>query len=133
VFFLKYIYQLPPSNYIVIIRIIIIGLLCVNASKEYYRFLIRREKELKINCFMVNLIVLTELFLMYKHGQGEFSHAYLTWEGYALLAALVGGVLLVLVKVTISDAINVIKKKVNKKMDRKQAAQNEAAKILKHE
>lgn len=33
VFFLKYIYQIPPSNYMVSMRVIVIGLLCVNASK----------------------------------------------------------------------------------------------------
>lgn len=33
VFFLKYIYQIPPSNYMVTLRVIVIGLLCVNASK----------------------------------------------------------------------------------------------------
>lgn len=78
--------------------------------------MIQRERELKINCFMVNLIVLTELFLIYKHGEGEFSHAYLTWEGFLLLVGLFVIVLIVLMKVTISDAINIVRKKVNKKI-----------------
>jgi hypothetical protein len=30
---LKYIYQIPPSNFMVTARVVIIGLLCVNASK----------------------------------------------------------------------------------------------------
>lgn len=70
-FFLKYIYQIPTNNWMVLFRTFLVGFLCVNASKEYYRFVSEKEREIKINCFMVNMIVFTEWFIVYKHGASK--------------------------------------------------------------
>ena len=58
---------------------------------------------------MVNMIVLTEIFLIYKHGAGQFQHAYLTWEAYVLLGMLFLLFVFLLVKISISDMINWMK------------------------
>ena len=58
---------------------------------------------------MVNMIVLTEIFLIYKHGAGQFEHAFFTWEAYLLLGMLFLLFLTLLIKVTISDMINWMK------------------------
>ncbi len=110
VFFLKYIYQIPPSNFMVTARVVIIGLLCVNASKQFYKYLIRHENNFKINCFMVHMIVLTEVFIIFKHGHNDFSHAKIPWLGYFFLGILITLYSTVLIKVLISDAINWNKK-----------------------
>lgn len=106
VFFLKYIYQIPPSNYMVTMRVIVIGLLCVNASKQFYRYLIRKENNFKVNCFIVHMIVLTEVFLIFKHGKNDFSHAQIPKLGWIFLSILAALFIIVFVKVLISDIIN---------------------------
>lgn len=110
IFFLKFIYQVPPSSYMVLARVIIIGLLCVSASKEFYRYLIRHENNFKINCFMVHMIVLTEVFIIFKHGTNDFSHASVPVLGYFFLGSLLAFYLVILIKVFISEIINWNKK-----------------------
>lgn len=105
-FFLKYIYQIPPSNYMVIARVLVIGLMGVNSSKEFYRYLVRRENNFKINIFLVHMIVLTELFLILKHGKSQFEHAHFTPLAKLYLSLLVLLFLGIAMKVLISDVIN---------------------------
>lgn len=58
---------------------------------------------------MIQMIVLTELFLIFKHGQNQFSHAYISPLGWVFLSILVGFFVLVFLKVLISDLINLAK------------------------
>lgn len=115
VFFVKYVYQIPPSNYMVTLRVLVVGLLCVNAAKEFYKYLIRRENNLKVNCFMVHMIVLTEVFLVYKHGKHDFSHASVPTLGWVFLSSLFALFMIILVKVLISEIINFRKGSISKK------------------
>jgi len=62
---------------------------------------------------MVNMIVLTEVFICIKHGQNSFSHASIPKLGYVFLALLTVFYLTILVKVLISDVINYKKAKKN--------------------
>jgi hypothetical protein len=55
---------------------------------------------------MVHMIVLTEVFLIFKHGKHDFSHATIPKLGYIFLGLLFTLFLTVLVKVLISDIIN---------------------------
>lgn len=87
-------------------RVIVIGLLCVNASKEFYKYLVRQENSFKINCFMVHAIVLTEVFLLIKHGRKDFYHASVSPLGCIFLGFLGAIFLFILLKVMISDIIN---------------------------
>ena len=41
-FFNKFLLHIPPAQYINSLRIWMMGLLCVNASKEYYAFITGR-------------------------------------------------------------------------------------------
>jgi hypothetical protein len=55
---------------------------------------------------MVHMIVLTEVFIVFKHGQNDFSHAKIPFLGYFFLGALIILFLTILIKVMISDIIN---------------------------
>ena len=59
---------------------------------------------------MVHMIVLTEVFIIFKHGHNDFSHAKIPLLGYFFLGILITLFLTVLIKVLISDVINWNKK-----------------------
>jgi hypothetical protein len=63
---------------------------------------------------MVHMIVLTEVFIVFKHGQNDFSHAKIPFLGYFFLGALIIIFLTILIKVMISDIINWNRKNKNK-------------------
>lgn len=55
------------------------------------------------------MIVLTEVFLIFKHGINEFSHASIPKLGWIFLSSLLALFLIVFVKVLISDIIHLNK------------------------
>lgn len=59
---------------------------------------------------MVHMIVLTEVFIIFKHGKNDFSHASIPTLGYVFLGSLLALYLIILVKVIISEIINWNKK-----------------------
>jgi len=113
-FFLKYIYQIPTNNWMILFRTFLVGFLCVNAAKEYYRFVSEKEREIKINCFMVNMIVFTEWFIVYKHGANDFDHAFIGPLGKVFLWGLFALFMVFFIKITISDIVNFKEKYLNK-------------------
>jgi len=46
-----------------------VGLLCVNAAKEYYDFMKHRTKFRKINVLLLNAIVFVEFAIVLKQGE----------------------------------------------------------------
>lgn len=62
------------------------------------------------------MIVLTEIFIIVKHGNKDFSHASIPLLGYIFIGSLITLFLIILVKVLISDAIN-WNKKLNKSVN----------------
>lgn len=59
---------------------------------------------------MVHMIVLTEVFIIIKHGKYDFSHASIPKLGYVFLGLLGLLYFSILFKVLISDIINYRKK-----------------------
>ena len=55
---------------------------------------------------MVHMIVLTEVFIIFKHGRNDFGHASIPTLGYVFLGILTTTFLIVFFKVLISDIIN---------------------------
>lgn len=55
------------------------------------------------------MIVMTEIFLIWKHGRNQFSHAYVNPLGYVFLGVIGLIFLTLLVKILISDLINLQK------------------------
>lgn len=55
---------------------------------------------------MVHMIVLTEVFIIFKHGTNDFSHASVPVLGYFFLGSLLAFYLVILIKVFISEVIN---------------------------
>lgn len=55
---------------------------------------------------MVHMVVLTEMFIIVKHGNKDFSHAAIPTLGYVFLGLLLAFFLIIFVKVLISEIIN---------------------------
>lgn len=55
---------------------------------------------------MVHMIVLSEVFIIFKHGKNDFSHASIPVLGYVFLGSLLALYLIILIKVFISEIIN---------------------------
>lgn len=55
---------------------------------------------------MIHMIVLTELFIIFKHGRNSFDHAFIPKLGFVFLGTLAVIFLFIFVKVLISDLIN---------------------------
>lgn len=55
---------------------------------------------------MVHMIVLTEVFIIFKHGRNDFNHATIPMLGYVYLGILITIFLTIFFKVLISDIIN---------------------------
>lgn len=66
----------------------------------------RQENSFKVNVFMVHMIVLTEVFIIFKHGRNDFSHASIPTLGYVYMGVLITIFLTIFFKVLISDIIN---------------------------
>ena len=60
---------------------------------------------------MMSMVLIVEIFLIFKHGAGCFEHAYFDWLGYLFMGSLILFFLFLLLKVMISDVINLLKKK----------------------
>jgi len=102
-FFNKYLLNIPPAQYINSLRIWMMGLLCVNASKEYYAYITGREKELRINAMLAQLIVLLEVVLFAKNYTGQFDGIAFPFISQMLIALLSGLFLFCLAKIAYSD------------------------------
>lgn len=59
---------------------------------------------------MIHMIVLTEVFLIWKHGKNDFEHAYISPLGYIFLGSILLLFTVLFVKILISDLINMKKK-----------------------
>ena len=65
---------------------------------------------------MMNMVLTVEIFIIFKHGKGSFGHAYFDWLGYLFMGSLVLFFGFLLVKVLISDVINLLKRKKETKL-----------------
>lgn len=102
-FFNKFLLNIPPAQYINSLRIWMMGLLCVNASKEYFAYITGREKELRVNALLAQLIVLLEIVLFAKNYTGQFDGIPFPWISKLLIAALLGLFTFCLCKIAYSD------------------------------
>lgn len=71
VFFLKYIYHLPPPHILCHLRLWVPGLLAISAVKEYYDFMRFRAKFRKATLLLFVAIICTEIYITFTHGKGK--------------------------------------------------------------
>ena len=110
-FFNKFVLNIPPSHYINSFRTVLMGFLSINASKEYYHYITRRENEMRINAFMLQSIVLVEILIFFKNYDGQFMDIDAPIYAKLTLYVFLGSFLAVLSKIIFSDLYNLFVKK----------------------
>ena len=63
---------------------------------------------------MIHVIIITEIFLIFKHGKGQFSHAVISPLGILYLGLFVILFVFIFMKVSVSDFIQLTKTKKGK-------------------
>jgi hypothetical protein len=71
-FFVKYMYHIPSNHILIQSRLWIVGLLSVNAAKEYFEFIKHRSKFRRINILLLISIVATEIALVLRHHDSSY-------------------------------------------------------------
>jgi phosphatidylserine synthase 2 len=117
-FFLKYVLWLPPSHWILAIRIYIVGFLAMISAREYYEYISNPScKRFGLNIWIAHLILFVEWSYIYKFSDGLFTAPfpwYVVW-GWTLVFLLFTGITIHLV---VKDALSYFKNgKRTKKVD----------------
>lgn len=92
-FFLKHIFEMPPSHPIVIIRLTFLGIMVAPSARQYYSFVTDTQcKRLGTQCWIYGAIQLTEALLCIKNGKLLFGRTQafniLVWLSVMFLLAV---------------------------------------------
>ena len=116
IFFVKYIYHVPPSHIICAFRIWVIGLLCMNAVREYFDFMRHRSKFRKTNLLLLIGIIVMEYAIVWNQKESIlcfsldlFEQVYFEEKAIFFMSALAGLFILGFIKIGISDIIGKVK------------------------
>lgn len=112
-FFLKYLLYLPPSHYIMHVRIYIWGLLAMMSTREYYEYLTNSSyKRIGQFLWISHLILFSELSIILKFSSGYFTESFPIYVKYiwAMIFTLILGIIISLLA---KDLIYFFKKGVN--------------------
>lgn len=72
-FFLKHIFEMPPDHYVVIVRLIFIGLFVAPSVRQYYTYVTdSRCKRVGTQCWVYGAIMVSEAILCIKNGKELF-------------------------------------------------------------
>jgi phosphatidylserine synthase 2 len=117
-FFLKYVLWLPPSHWILAIRIYIVGFLAMISAREYYEYISKPScKRFGLNIWVAHLILFVEWSFIFKFSDGLFTAPfpwYVVW-GWTFVFLLFTGITIHLV---VKDVLNYYKNgKMTKKID----------------
>lgn len=75
-FFLKHIYEMPPSHPLVIARLCLIGVIVAPSVRQYYIYVTDpRCKRVGTQCWVYGAIMVTESMLCFKNGRELFGQA----------------------------------------------------------
>ena len=102
-------WNVPPSHFLCVVRVWIVGLLCVNVAKEYYEWMKGKSNSPKFALFLFGGILLMELLLVLSQGKGMFEHAYLDTLGWVMMLGLGCMFMVLMMKIGISDMIRGVK------------------------
>ncbi|XP_075212588.1 phosphatidylserine synthase 1 homolog l(3)77CDf isoform X2 [Lycorma delicatula] len=74
-FFLKHIFEMPPSHPLVIWRLILVGIVVAPSVRQYYTYVTDPQcKRVGTQCWVYGAIMATEALLCIKNGKELFSH-----------------------------------------------------------
>lgn len=72
-FFLKHIFEMPPSHPLVAIRLVLVGLFVAPSVRQYYMYITdSRCKRVGTQCWVYGAIMVSEAILCIKNGKGLF-------------------------------------------------------------
>ncbi|VVC92939.1 unnamed protein product [Leptidea sinapis] len=75
-FFLKHIFEMPPSHPLVIARLVLIGVIVAPSVRQYYTYVTDPKcKRVGTQCWVYGAIMVTESVLCIKNGQELFGQA----------------------------------------------------------
>ncbi|XP_070493758.1 phosphatidylserine synthase-like [Chironomus tepperi] len=96
-FFLKHIFEMPPSHPIVIVRLILIGLFTAPSVRQYYIYSTDTTcKRMGTQCWVYCAVMFAEAILCIKNGKELFSQTQATKVIWWLLIQAVLSIILVL-------------------------------------
>ncbi|XP_018333934.1 phosphatidylserine synthase 1 [Agrilus planipennis] len=76
-FFLKHVFELPPSHTLVTARLILIGVIVAPSVRQYYTYCTDTQcKRLGTQCWVYVCIMVFEALLCIKHGHGLFQQTH---------------------------------------------------------
>lgn len=74
-FFLKHIFEVPPSHWLVISRLGFVGVIVAPSIRQYYTYISDPEcKRVGTQCWVYGAIMMTEALLCIKNGKELFGH-----------------------------------------------------------
>ncbi|XP_063245103.1 phosphatidylserine synthase isoform X2 [Bacillus rossius redtenbacheri] len=75
-FFLKHIFEMPPSHPIVVLRLVLIGVIVAPSVRQYYSYVTDTQcKRVGTQCWVYGAIMVTEAILCLKNGKELFEQA----------------------------------------------------------
>ncbi|KAJ3274985.1 hypothetical protein HDV01_001491 [Terramyces sp. JEL0728] len=73
-FYLKYLLWIPVSSRLNLWRLLFFFFMCLPAVREYYQYLVDPKcKRLGMHAWMTSICILTELLIIFKFSEGEFT------------------------------------------------------------
>jgi len=114
-FFMKYVLWIPPTHYILEIRIYIWGLLAMQSAREYYEYITNKScKRFGHNVWLAHLIVFVEWCIVMKFSDGIFTEPFPNYVIYfwTLLFLLISGIT---IHLAIKDFLKYFKKSIKDK------------------
>jgi phosphatidylserine synthase 2 len=109
-FFMKYILWIPPTHYILEIRIYIWGLLAMISAREYYEYVVDDScKRFGMNVWLSHLILFVELAIVFKFSKGTFKEPFPDYVIYfwTFVFIILSGIT---IRLVIKDFIKYLKK-----------------------
>ncbi|CAK1549854.1 unnamed protein product [Leptosia nina] len=78
-FFLKHIFEMPPSHPLVIARLVLIGVIVAPSVRQYYIYVTDPKcKRVGTQCWVYGAIMVTESMLCIKNGKELFGHTHVS-------------------------------------------------------
>jgi phosphatidylserine synthase 2 len=76
-FYLKFLLWVPVPNYLNALRLFYYFLICLPAVREAYQYMVDPScKRLGMYAWMATINILTELLIIFKYSQGEFTEPF---------------------------------------------------------
>ena len=107
-FFLKFILYIPADHNLLLFRVVLWGLIAINASREYYEFMSHNVvQKLGPNIWIAMMCLMLEVSIIVKHGITLFTEPF-PWY-VKLMWQIIGSVFLALLFYSYQNSKKIIK------------------------